>query len=290
MDPVSIFEDALKGLATKDLDADFVASAPKPIVHNEDYFSHNSQDGLLKNERSKLGALIIDAPPVSAPKVIPAYQPPGTSENNDIIMSALINAGITPSSLCGSNDVPHNSKVPQIPSRSASPNVKVLGTSGGRVLKIVSSPRQSPLTAQQLPRMASQLLRRPNSVNVQSLATVSPHVPNIIRKRLPPPTNAFQPSSKIRRTATSVAAVCDETEQFGTANALLHGSASFPTVLNGWHENSKAVRHPMPFHNPRLPLSMVNPSGIPLKVRLHNFCSPSILLFFDVWRWRYVSG
>ncbi|KAF6777050.1 hypothetical protein AHF37_03606 [Paragonimus kellicotti] len=163
MDPASLFEDALKGLATKDL------SDPKP--------------NLLRVKETKRPDVTLVEPTVTAqPKRSPLItdspitntaNPANTSviqdSGGDIILSALINAGIAPSTLSTETSTP----VPVTPVRqpaspAVAPNLKVVSAKGNTVFKIVPKSSLSPVVTNQLKqplRMASQLIRRLNSDN-----------------------------------------------------------------------------------------------------------------------------
>ncbi|VDP83950.1 unnamed protein product [Echinostoma caproni] len=246
MDPVSIFEDALKGLATKDLN-DSVASTPENVKKEEPKPETPARRNPLITNSPLSTALTSDAPP------------PADDANNDIILSALIKAGITPSSL-KSETRPHTVPQPTTQTIAQPANVKVLSAKGATVFKIVPSPSSgasSPGQQQSL-RMASQLIRRVTSENGTIITQNSPRMPNIIRKRPQPFSESLgHPASKLRRTANSF-----EIERASTGDAIYPNVSNASTVLNNWYDSPRILQSVGPLRNAKsanFPMTYVKP-------------------------------
>ncbi|KAF6777051.1 hypothetical protein AHF37_03607 [Paragonimus kellicotti] len=259
MDPASLFEDALKGLATKDL------SDPKP--------------NLLRVKETKRPDVTLVEPTVTAqPKRSPLItdspitntaNPANTSviqdSGGDIILSALINAGIAPSTLSTETSTP----VPVTPVRqpaspAVAPNLKVVSAKGNTVFKIVPKSSLSPVVTNQLKqplRMASQLIRRLNSDNGVAFPPGSSRVPNIIRKRPPSYADSLvQPASKLRKSGSNLSHF--EAQNLRTSNALFPSTPSAPSSLHNWYDNLKISKGLVPSRNPPnsgTPLNFVKP-------------------------------
>ncbi|VDL82627.1 unnamed protein product [Schistocephalus solidus] len=174
MDAVAAFEAALKGLATKDLDDEHASAPSQP-----------------EPERS-----------ASAPKSI-ADPKPEALPKEDILMSALISAGIAPSSLSQpptslapvrSTPVIHSTH-----SLGAS-TLKVIRTNGNKVVRITTA--EEPLRTENVasPRMASQLIQKlPGGVSCNLNNMQQARLPTIIRKRPNSEEAAFPPVKFFRR-------------------------------------------------------------------------------------------
>ncbi|KAL7053455.1 hypothetical protein AAHC03_027120 [Spirometra sp. Aus1] len=175
MDAVAAFEAALEGLATKDLD-----------------------DGLTPPPSQS-------APerPASAPKCVNNTDAPEVLPKEDILMSALISAGIAPSSLTqpSTNPAPVRS-TPVIHSTQSlgASTLKVIRTSGSKVVRITTA--QEPLKTANVtsPRMASQLIQKlPSGVGSNFNNMQSARLPTIIRKRPNSEQAALPPVKFFRR-------------------------------------------------------------------------------------------
>ncbi|CAH8530395.1 unnamed protein product [Schistosoma margrebowiei] len=118
-----------------------------------------------------------------------------SASQNDIILSALINAGIAPSSLKPQEVY---SNTPSV-SVTVNLNVNVLNAQGPTILRVVppENGSNSPVMQAYPPRMTSQLLKEPSD-NYLTMSGII-HMPNIIRKRPPSLVETSQPFSKIRR-------------------------------------------------------------------------------------------
>ncbi|CAH8845743.1 unnamed protein product [Trichobilharzia szidati] len=238
MDPASIFEDALKGLATKDFDADEEPSSnlnASVNVVNDDVkpgFNETFTDAGIK---------VISAPTITKPPNEVA-----TTSQNDIILSALINAGIAPASLKPQETF---SNPPSV-SITANPNVKVLSSRGPTILRVMPSANGSspPIAQAHSPQMASHLLRKPGD-NGRVASPSLTHLPNIIRKRPPSLIETSQPISKVRRVASQGHM---DGEVVGQTNSAFPSVSTVPTSLNNWYQTPNIPRPSLP-HNLRLP-------------------------------------
>ncbi|THD21168.1 Notch signaling pathway -1 [Fasciola hepatica] len=238
MDPVSIFEDALKGLATKDLN-DNVTSIPEHVKPEAP-----RRNPLITNSPLSI-ALTSDAPP------------PAEDAKNDIILSALIKAGITPSTL--KSEARSDSATQLVPHPVVQPatNVKVLSAKGATVFKIVPSPSSGVSSPGQQPslKMTSQLLRGSANKNGIVMPQNSPRMPNIIRKRPQPfVDNLSHPAAKIRRATSNF-----ETEH-PTADSLYPNVPA--TGLSRWYDSSRLLQPVGQLHNAKattFPMNYVKP-------------------------------
>ncbi|VDP99217.1 unnamed protein product [Trichobilharzia regenti] len=239
MDPVSIFEDALKGLATKDFDAD--VEEPSSNLNA----SVNVADDHVKpgfNETfTNAGIKVISAPTITKPPNEVA-----TTSQNDIILSALINAGIAPASLKPQETF---SNPPSV-SITANPNVKVLSSRGTTILRVMPSANgsSSPIAQAHSPLIASHLLKKPGD-NSRMASPSLTHLPNIIRKRPPSLIETSQPISKVRRVASQSHM---DGEVGGQTNSAFPSVSTVPTSLNNWYQTPNISRPSLP-HNLRLP-------------------------------------
>ncbi|CAL8089156.1 unnamed protein product [Calicophoron daubneyi] len=263
MDPASLFEDALKGLATKDLSD--TEDEPKPGNEAPPTDSHVAGSGIVKAEQSlKRNPLISDSQ-VPEPSLT-GIPPNGASASDDIILNALINAGIAPASLTASSQ--SNGSPIIHPDHAASPsasNVKVLSTKGTTVLKILpkSSTGSSSPGQQSSLRMASQLIKRLNNENGSTVPVNPVYVPSIIRKRTQlVPDTMSQPPSKLRRTTSNIA---PDFQRMRTANALFPSMPIDRGGLGSWAERPKLTRNPSSAFNvraPNFPVSFVKPYSV----------------------------
>ncbi|KAA3674887.1 uncharacterized protein DEA37_0003007 [Paragonimus westermani] len=259
MDPASLFEDALKGLATKDL------SDPKPDPFHAKV---TKRPGVTLVEptvtaQPKRSPLITDSPIMNTATT--ANTSVLQDSGGDIILSALINAGIAPSTLSTETSTP----VPVTPIRqpvspAVAPNLKVVSAKGNTVFKIVPKSSLSPLVTNQLKqplRMASQLIRRLNSDNGINFPPGSSRVPNIIRKRPPSYVDSLiQPASKLRKSSSNLSHF--EAQNLRTSNALFPSTPAAPTSLHNWYDNLKISKGLVPSRNPPnsgTPLNFVKP-------------------------------
>ncbi|VDN12646.1 unnamed protein product [Dibothriocephalus latus] len=175
MDAVAAFEAALKGLATKDLDDGNTSAPSQP-----------------EPER-----------PASAPKCIANKDPPEALPKEDILMSALISAGIAPSSLSqpSTNLTPVRS-APVIHSAQSlgASTLKVIRTNGNKVVRITAAEEPLNTTNVASPRMASQLIQKlPGGVGCNLNNIQSVRLPTIIRKRPNSEQAALPPVKFFRR-------------------------------------------------------------------------------------------
>ncbi|CAH8577190.1 unnamed protein product [Schistosoma rodhaini] len=249
MDPVSIFEDALKGLATKDFDSGNVKSCDSLQA------SVDSSNDFLKPEP------YITYPDntlqlSSMQNTQKASEEASSASQNDIILSALINAGIAPSSL-KAQEV--HSNTPSV-SVTVNPNVKVLNAQGTTILRVVPSGNgnNSPIQQAYPPRMASQLLKKPSD-NGLTMSGIT-HVPNIIRKRPPSLVETSQPISKIRRVLNHGPVDRDVSHQI-----TFSGVGTVPTNSSKWYETPNVSRPSLPPHCVRVPShTQITPRPYPL--------------------------
>ncbi|KAK4471151.1 hypothetical protein MN116_005546 [Schistosoma mekongi] len=243
MDPASIFEDALKGLATKDFDSgnvdelsDSLQASVNDTTKPEPYITY--PDNALK---------LSSAQPIS--------KAPNETLNvsqNDIILSALINAGIAPSSLKPQEVYPGTPSASVTTNR----NVKILNSRGTTIFRVVSSGKEgnSPVQQTHSPRMASQLLKKPVDNGLVTSPGIT-HVRNIVRKRPPSLVETSQPVSKIRRVTNHGPIDRDVNNQVAFANVTT------PTSLSKWYETPDVPRPSLP----RLPgHSQLTPRPYPL--------------------------
>uniref|UniRef100_A0A5K4F4Y8 Protein strawberry notch homolog 1 n=2 Tax=Schistosoma mansoni TaxID=6183 RepID=A0A5K4F4Y8_SCHMA len=250
MDPVSIFEDALKGLATKDFDSGNVKSCDSLQA------SVNSSNDFPKPE-----------PYITYPDNTPqlssmqntqkASEEASSASQNDIILSALINAGIAPSSL---KPQEVHSNTPSV-SVTVNPNVKVLNAQGTTILRVVpsGSGNNSPIQQAYPPRMASQLLKKPSDSGL-TMSGIT-YVPNIIRKRPPSLVETSQPISKIRRVLNHGPVDRDVSHQITSFS----GAGTVPTNSSKWYETPNVSRPSLPPHCVRVPShTQITPRPYPL--------------------------
>ncbi|CAH8532378.1 unnamed protein product [Schistosoma bovis] len=249
MDPASIFEDALKGLATKDFDN----GNAKPCDSLQT--SVNGSSDFLKPESY---ITYPDNPQLpSIQNTQKASEEAPSASQNDIILSALINAGIAPSSLKPQEVY---SNTPSV-SVTVNPNVKVLNAQGTTILRVVPSGNGSNSPVQQAypPRMASQLLKKPSD-NGLTMSGIT-HMPNIIRKRPPSLVETSQPFSKIRRVLNHGTVDKDVNHQI----TAFSGMSTVPTSSSKWYEAPNVSRPSLPPHCVRVPShTQMTPRSYPL--------------------------
>ncbi|CAH8294697.1 unnamed protein product, partial [Schistosoma intercalatum] len=168
-----------------------------------------------------------------------------SASQNDIILSALINAGIAPSSLKPQEVY---SNTPSV-SVTVNPNVKVLNAQGTTILRVVPSGNGSNSPVQQAypPRMASQLLKKPSD-NGLTMSGIT-HMPNIIRKRPPSLVETSQPFSKIRLVLNHGTVDKDVSHQI----TAFSGMGTVPTNSSNWYEAPNVSRPSLPPHCVRVP-------------------------------------
>ncbi|CAH8519864.1 unnamed protein product [Schistosoma intercalatum] len=249
MDPASIFEDALKGLATKDFDN----GNAKPCDSLQT--SVNGSSDFLKPESYITYPNSPQLPSIQNTQKA-SEEAPGASQN-DIILSALINAGIAPSSLKPQEVY---SNTPSV-SVTVNPNVKVLNAQGTTILRVVPSGNGSNSPVQQAypPRMASQLLKKPSD-NGFTMSGIT-HMPNIIRKRPPSLVETSQPFSKIRRVLNHGPVDKDVSHQI----TAFSGMGTVPTSSSKWYEAPNVSRPSLPPHCVRVPShTQMTPRSYPL--------------------------
>ncbi|VDP66387.1 unnamed protein product [Schistosoma curassoni] len=249
MDPASIFEDALKGLATKDFDN----GNAKPCDSLQT--SVNGSSDFLKPESY---ITYPDSPQLpSIQNTQKASEEAPSASQNDIILSALINAGIAPSSLKPQEVY---SNTPSV-SVTVNPNVKVLNAQGTTILRVVPSGNGSNSPVQQAypPRMASQLLKKPSDNGLTISGTT--RMPNIIRKRPPSLVETSQPFSKIRRVLNHGPVDKDVSHQI----TAFSGMGTVPTSSSKWYEAPNVSRPSLPPHCVRVPShTQMTPRSYPL--------------------------
>ncbi|KAG5446071.1 Protein strawberry notch 1 [Clonorchis sinensis] len=262
MDPASIFEDALKGLTTKDFND---AETPKIDVKQEQSSVVDSKVPVALESHANVNVYPKRSPLVTNSPLSNSISPAPTAvatvyPEGDIILNALINAGIAPSSLSssGSAGSSKSDSAKQLVSAST-PNVKILSTKGSTVFKIVPKSHLSSELLGQQPqlRMASQLLRRSPPRN-GSLASVGvPRVPNIIRKRPQPFADTLtQSPAKLLKTANSLSEL--DAQRLWTSDALLPAVSTAPTNLK-WLEGSQVSRAPVSTRS-------LQPSNVPANI------------------------
>ncbi|VEL26310.1 unnamed protein product, partial [Protopolystoma xenopodis] len=249
VDPVDAFEAALQGLATKDLDSessllpgendlDSLLSNVKPAEGQDDDEFIQLLTGVRPEDRSS-GALASSN-----------GQPQGNQggPQQDIIMSALINAGIAPSSLSSEPAKPKSFAAQATPriikaTGSAPPSVKIFRQAGNPFVKIIQQPAITISNGHQTLRMASQLIRKPE-IGSSPMPPGSLRVPNIIRKRHASSVDLVAPPTKVQRAI----------ELSLPVSGVMQPSAT-TTLTNGfgdWSEHAKLNRFPIAFRNHQL--------------------------------------
>ncbi|CAH8619980.1 unnamed protein product [Dicrocoelium dendriticum] len=226
MDPASIFEDALKGLATKDSNECATPRLPKlehiiaPQPLKQSALPASANNIITHPKRIPL---LTDSPLLIDPPTATVHSNPSTDATEDpggdIILNALINAGIPPSSLKTTSSIaPVTTTNALRPLSHPTTHLKVMNSKGSAVLTVFPNTKPNP-------DRTSQFIRRFGNSNGM-VAPESPRTPSIIRKRYPSSgTPTLQPPSKIRRSVY--------TPPHAELNGARVSDSLFPSISTG---------------------------------------------------------